>query len=395
MNLVKVYEGYQLNSRILDPLLGGIALGIIQSCVLTPCSSFSVCELILYEQLSCTSLATLIQKKPLEAIMIDPSCACAVESLKLHPSEAMSSEIALTLSRCNSLKKLGFYGVGIAASKVKFSGLIDSNETDLVVCVHLSVNEEASNLIHNIVSIIKSSFIRTFELGLSSGLVEEDVIVFMESLCGKTSIKSLNIYIDYIFSFGDPNIDHYSVSFEHSSESKCTKFASQYAAHQFYSIPALHLESKSSLAIGKMLRENNTLEFLEMVYLTTDNGPGYIYPILKALCQNTMLKTLLLHKRQHTIKCKSLPLTMTVDECGRSDTVYELLTENQTLEVLEVSLYTEHYSNLLKGLCVNKVLTELYLPREHASYVVECPEYCKNAHRIQFIDPFEYYTCKN
>ena len=225
----------------------------------------------------------------------------------------------------------------------------------------------------HLLGIIKASSMETIEIGLDHGVEERNVIGFMEGLQRNTSIEKFTAYVA-------------------GTRTSPISFTSK-TDIEFSSVPAFHVESESSLAIGNMLRENTTLQCLELAYVTRDNGPRHIYTILDALRQNTTLKTLLLQKQEHSIECSQSPTLSPEEDFAGSKTIHNLLIENQTLEVLQVSLFTEHYPTLLKGLCANKVLKEVHLPQEHASHIVKinCPEYINNAHRIYFTNTFKYH----
>ena len=325
-----------------------------------------------------------------------------VHAVKLQNSHIDRNHFATLISNCTSLKELCIYDVDIGRTDLKNSLFLAISDAMPVICFNLknvTFNYAASacknedlpsiNFIANVIENKICSLI-TIELGLESSLKEKDVIVLMEAMCKNISIKKLCIYIDdatngpkELIEVNDLELTT-ELTTEQMTQSDI-KFQSVTDVLQFCSIRACHLGYESSLAVGKMLRENNSLAFFEMVYLTLDNEPHYIYPILEALTYNTTLTTLLLHKVPHNIP-SSRTLTSAPDSKQNDTIVYNLMTENRVLEVLEVSLYPHHYPSLLKGLQANKVIEELYLPREHALDIIECSWYFENKYRIQFTD---------
>ena len=234
---------------------------------------------------------------------------------------------------------------------------------------------------HSVIDVIDITSLRVIHLGLSECFTDENIVILMEQLCKDSSIKELRINPDVVHRVRTvSNIQYMPLQ----QQSELTGIL------QFCAIPACHLSYVSSLAIGKMLRENTTLNYFEIVYVTVDNEPHFLYPILEALNQNTSLKMLLLRKWQHSIPY-SLP-TLSADEDNtaacKADTISNL-SDNQKLEILGFWLYPQHYPALLQGLTTNKILQELCLPREHMSYVINCPEFLENIHRIQFVDTAE------
>ena len=332
------------------------------------------------EQFSSKSLSSFTQKVLLQDFPLH-----SVESIKLFDRDLrvgrlMTNEgmVPLQLPRYTSLRKLCVYGVNTIMFQLSESG------RDRAHC-SLSSSDHRSflslNSITHITRIIETPILHTLKLGLNSWFKEIDVVFLMNALCKNTSIKSLIIYVDivYIPGYKYNNIEHSCTC----TESEC-----------MISIPACHLDSGSSAAIQNMLKTNRTLESFEMVFVTINDEPHYLYPILEVLIQNTTLKALLLREWHHDSippRRSSTPTTGDAAFNVNESAVYNLLTENQTLEILEISLYARHYPSLLRGLLANKVLKELYFPREHAPYIIDCPEYFENAHRVQFTDPLNIY----
>ena len=355
------------------------------------------------EQVSCASVATFIENRSLDDVLLT-----ALETLKLSFAEVFCEvmlfdreKMLLTLSKCNHIY---LYQTETAVTEVKQSLQVQLDQVELTEAETPCFNWKnltfynhpfddyvslSCGLLNDIITFFP---MQTIELGLNGGIRERDVISFMEVLRGNTSIKKLTVYVDDV---KDLTLDYQSYSSvifttENSSESECV-FSSFNDILHFCCVPACHLESKSSLAIAKMLSENKTLQCLEMAYVTRDNGPRYVYPILDTLCHNTTLKILLLQKQDHSLQCCK-PSTLSLEEDStNSKIISNLMMKNQTLEVLEVALYPGHYPVLLKGFHANNALKELYLPREHASDIVNCPEYMQNAQRIQFTNLFEYF----